>query len=109
MRNPARRFLKLVSWSDEDGCYVGRCPGLFLGGVHGSDEAKVCKELCGVVDEHPADLKAAKNPARIDAGGVFHIRPYDRQNTPMFLSASICAICGFPFCVSCVFSRQFLP
>lgn len=63
MNNSARRFLKLVLWSDEDGCYVGRCPGLFLGGVHGSDEAKVYKELCGVVDEHLADLKAAKKPA----------------------------------------------
>ena len=31
------RYLKLVEWSDEDGCYVGRCPELMLGGVHGSD------------------------------------------------------------------------
>ena len=31
------RYLKIVEWSEEDGCYVGRCPGLMLGGVHGMD------------------------------------------------------------------------
>ncbi len=45
------RYLKLVRWSQEDRCYVGTCPGLMLGGVHGSDEAKVYKELCQAVDE----------------------------------------------------------
>jgi len=45
------RYLKIVEWSDEDGCYVGACPGLMLGGVHGDDEAKVYAELCQVVEE----------------------------------------------------------
>lgn len=48
---PSDRYLKLVEWSEEDGCYVGRCPGLFHGGIHGDDEAKVYKELCEVVEE----------------------------------------------------------
>lgn len=63
MHKPSDRYIKLVEWSDEDGCYVGRCPGLFLGGVHGDDEAKVYKDLCKVVDEHLADLNAARKPA----------------------------------------------
>ena len=45
------RYLKLVEWSDEDQCYIGTCPGLMLGGVHGDDEAKVYRELCKAVDE----------------------------------------------------------
>ena len=45
------RYLKLVEWSDEDQCYVGTCPGLMLGGVHGDDETRVYKELCKVVEE----------------------------------------------------------
>ena len=45
------RYLKIVEWSDEDGCYVGTCPGLMLGGVHGDKEAKVYAELCQVVEE----------------------------------------------------------
>lgn len=48
---PRDRYLKIVKWSDEDGCYVGTCPGLMLGGVHGDDEIKVYRELCRVVDE----------------------------------------------------------
>jgi hypothetical protein len=43
--------LKIVEWSDEDNAYVGRCPGLFLGGVHGYDELEVYRELCKVVEE----------------------------------------------------------
>jgi predicted HicB family RNase H-like nuclease len=45
------RYLKLVEWSEEDGCYVGTCPGLMLGGIHGDDEAKVYVELCRSVEE----------------------------------------------------------
>lgn len=45
------RYIKLVEWSDEDQCYVGTCPGLMLGGVHGDDEAMVYKELCRTVEE----------------------------------------------------------
>jgi len=48
---PSDRYLKIVEWSEEDGCYVGRCPGLFFGGVHGENEAKVYKELCEVVED----------------------------------------------------------
>ncbi len=37
----AARYPKIVEWSEEDGCFVGRCPLLFDGGVHGNDEASV--------------------------------------------------------------------
>ena len=45
------RYLKIVEWSEEDGCYVGTCPGLVYGGVHGDDETKVYRELCQAVAE----------------------------------------------------------
>lgn len=45
------RYVKIVEWSDEDGCYVGSCPGLFYGGCHGDDEQQVFSELCEIVDE----------------------------------------------------------
>ena len=45
------RYLKIVEWSEEDGCYAGRCLGLMLGGVHGDDEATVYAELCEAVEE----------------------------------------------------------
>jgi predicted HicB family RNase H-like nuclease len=45
------RYLKIVEWSEEDRCYVGTCPGLMLGGVHGDNEAMVYGELCQAVEE----------------------------------------------------------
>jgi len=48
---PSDRYLKIVEWSDEDKCYVGTCPGLMYGGVHGMDEVKVYRELCQAVEE----------------------------------------------------------
>jgi len=45
------QYLKIVEWSEEDQCYVGTCPGLMLGGVHGDNEAKVYKDLCQTVEE----------------------------------------------------------
>jgi len=44
-------YLKFVEWSEEDQCYIGHCPGLFYGGCHGDDEAKVYKQLCKLVEE----------------------------------------------------------
>jgi predicted HicB family RNase H-like nuclease len=48
---PADKYLKIVEWSEEDSCYIGTCPGLIFGGVHGTNETKVYEELCQVVSE----------------------------------------------------------
>jgi len=47
----SNQYLKIVEWSEEDQCYVGSCPGLMYGGVHGDNEAEVYKELCQAVEE----------------------------------------------------------
>ena len=49
--NEEARYVKLVEWSDEDGCFVGSCPELFYGGCHGENERKVFDELCHIVEE----------------------------------------------------------
>lgn len=56
------RYLKIVEWSDKDQCYVGACPGLMLGGIHGKDETRVYKELCRVVNEWIAIHKKDGEP-----------------------------------------------
>ncbi len=56
------KFLKIVQWSDEDACYVGICPGLLRGGVHGDDEAVVYKELCEAVAETIELYKSDSRP-----------------------------------------------
>jgi predicted RNase H-like HicB family nuclease len=44
-------YLKVVEWSEEDGCYVGTAPGLIFGGCHGPDKQAVYEELCQIVEE----------------------------------------------------------
>lgn len=51
MKKSGDHYVKLVEWSEEDQCYVGSAPGLFLGGCHGDDEMAVFAELCRIVDE----------------------------------------------------------
>jgi predicted HicB family RNase H-like nuclease len=47
----AANYPKFVEWSEEDRVFVGRCPMLFAGGVHGRDEAAVYRELCETAEE----------------------------------------------------------
>lgn len=51
IKERAARYAKFVEWSDQDKCFIGRCPELMLGGVHGNDEAKVYAELCVAAEE----------------------------------------------------------
>ena len=51
IKEQAARYSKFVEWSDEDQCFVGRCPEVMGGGVQGSDEALVYAELCQAVEE----------------------------------------------------------
>jgi predicted HicB family RNase H-like nuclease len=56
------RYLKIVEWSDEDQCYVGAVPGWIGKCCHGSDEMKVYKSLCQIVDEWIAIYKKDGRP-----------------------------------------------
>lgn len=51
IKKRAAQYPKFVEWSEEDGCFIGRCPVLFGGGVHGHDEAQVYRKLCQVAEE----------------------------------------------------------
>ena len=45
------RYVKLIEWSEEDGCFIGSCPELLFGGCHGQDAKRVFAELSDIVDE----------------------------------------------------------
>ena len=51
MRKKSDLYKKIVFWSGEDNCFVGMCPELIYGGVHGDNALVVFKELCVAVDE----------------------------------------------------------
>ena len=51
LKNIADQYEKIVYWSNEDNCYIGICPEMMYGGVHGDDQIDVFRELIEVVDE----------------------------------------------------------
>lgn len=51
MRKEADLYEKIVYWSDEDDCFIGMCPELTRGGIHGDDAVAVFKEICEVAEE----------------------------------------------------------
>lgn len=51
MNSIADQYEKIVYWDDDDEIFIGMCPELFFGGVHGDDPIEVFKELLQVVDE----------------------------------------------------------
>jgi predicted RNase H-like HicB family nuclease len=56
------RYIKIVEWLEDDGLFVGQCPGLVGPCCHGPDEAEVYRELCQVVDEWIAQLHKEGRP-----------------------------------------------
>jgi predicted RNase H-like HicB family nuclease len=42
------KYVKLVEWSEEDGCFIGSCPELLFGDCHGADAKKVFADLCKI-------------------------------------------------------------
>lgn len=46
------RYVKIIEWSDLDGCFIGSCPELFYGGCHGDNEYEVFRELCAIIEEN---------------------------------------------------------
>ena len=47
----AGRSVTIVEWSEEDGAFVGQCPGVIGPCCHGPDEAEVYRELVQIVEE----------------------------------------------------------
>jgi len=47
----AAKYVKVVEWSEEDGAFIGQCPGIIGPCCHGSDEVEVYRELCEIVEE----------------------------------------------------------
>ena len=45
------RYIKIVEWSEEDGVFVGQCPGVIGPCCHGTDEVEVYRQLCAIVAE----------------------------------------------------------
>jgi predicted RNase H-like HicB family nuclease len=62
MRKEADLYKKIVYWSDEDNCFIGMCPELMFGGVHGDDALNVFIELNQAIDEVIETIKEDGKP-----------------------------------------------
>ena len=60
--NESARYIMIVEWSDEDGCFIGQCPGIVGPCCHGDDETEVYTELCQIVEEWIQELNSAGKP-----------------------------------------------
>ncbi len=58
----ARRYLKLVEWSDADGCFVGSAPPIIGPCCHGQSESKVMAQLSVIVEEWIETMLADGHP-----------------------------------------------
>ncbi|HEY5234503.1 MAG TPA: toxin-antitoxin system HicB family antitoxin [Verrucomicrobiae bacterium] len=79
IKEQAAHYSKFVEWSDKDQCFIGRCPEIMAGGVHGGGEARVYAELCQAVEEMVelihADGHAMPGPlGKKDFSGKFVLR-----------------------------------
>jgi predicted RNase H-like HicB family nuclease len=57
MQRITDKYFRWVEWSEEDQCYIGRCPDLFGGGVHSDDELDCARKLHDAIEDVGNDLK----------------------------------------------------
>ena len=75
----ARKYLKVVEWSKEDGCYIGSAPPIIGQCCHGDTEANVMAQLAVIVEEWVESLLTDGKPlpattANKDFSGKFLVR-----------------------------------
>ena len=65
----ARRYLKLVEWSDQDRCFVGSAPPIIGPCCHGRTEAGVMGQLSTIVEEWVRIMLADGHPLPAGTAG----------------------------------------
>ncbi|MDD5268375.1 MAG: hypothetical protein PHO08_14810 [Methylococcales bacterium] len=55
-------YIKIVERPDEDGCFVGSCPGIIDACCHGDNEIEVYAEPCQIVYEWIETIKNDGKP-----------------------------------------------
>jgi len=75
----ARKYLKIVEWSQEDGCYIGSAPPIIGQCCHGDTEAEVMAQLAVIVEDWVKVLLTDGKPlpaatANKDFSGKFLVR-----------------------------------
>lgn len=75
----SRQYVKLVEWSEEDGCFIGSAPPLIGQSCHGETEVEVLTHLNQIVEEWITTLLTRGEPlpegsANREYSGKFIVR-----------------------------------
>ena len=70
MRKVSDLYQRIIVWSDEDNCFIGTCPEIMYGGIHGDDALKVLKELNVAIEEAVEIFQADGQPLPIPKGAA---------------------------------------
>lgn len=85
------KYLKIVEWSVEDGCYVGSVPGWIGSCCHGADEVKVYRELNRILEEwieiYRHDQRPLPAPTSRSYSGKFVLRTGPELHKALALKA----------------------
>ncbi len=84
-------YIKIVEWSDEDGCYIGSVPGWIGSCCHGEDELKVYQELTRILEEwieiYRQDSRPLPTPTHRRYSGKFVLRTGPELHQALALKA----------------------
>lgn len=66
MKGLMEQYRREISWNEEDGCYIGRCPELFLGGCHGAirEEEQLKEIIADVIRDYNKTGRPLPPPAK---------------------------------------------
>ena len=61
MKSKAKAYMKVIEWSEEEGCYIGSAPPLIGPCCRGTTEEEVYQQLAVTVDEWLMELERKRN------------------------------------------------
>lgn len=68
----ARRYAKVIYWSDEDNCYIGALPEICGNCCHADTAEAVCSQLQDIAEDYVNDLRENAVPFSLPAPGQLH-------------------------------------
>jgi len=90
---PRDRYLKLVTWSEDDGHYIGSVPGWIDECCHGTDEEAVYRDLCRIVDEWIETYRRDGRPLPPPTNRAYSGRFVLRTGPEMHRALAVRALC----------------
>lgn len=95
------KYTKTIYWSEEDNCFIGQCPELIIGGIHGRSEKEVFSELTQAIHEAEALLidRLPKPTLKEHYSGKFVLRTSEAMHRQLALRAMQAGVSLNEYCL----------